>query len=145
MTTAIHLCGPDDADRLLALVERCHGEAGIASDPESRAAGVRPLLDGSPFGAAYVFGPSRAPSGYVIITFGWSTEMGGLSACVNEIWVRPSIRGHGIATEVLNALAPELRDAGVRIITLQADRTGGLFARTGFAPLTGVMQLARVL
>ena len=74
MNTAIHLATPAELEPLLALVARFHDEMGIPSDDTLRRAAVAPLLEGSPLGAAYLFGPARAPIGYVIVTFGWSLE-----------------------------------------------------------------------
>ena len=136
MTTAIHLCGPEDFERLDSLVARFHEEMQIASDPEARRAGLLPLLDGSPLGAAWLFGPSQAPSGYVVATFGWSVEFAGMDAFIDEIYVRPSIRGRGIATEVLHAIATALRDGGIRALHLEVARDDAgaqrLYAKSGF-------------
>lgn len=136
MTTAIHLCRPGDFDRLDNLVARFHAEMQIDSDADARCAGLMPLLDGSPLGAAWLFGPSQAPSGYVVATFGWSVEFAGMDAFIDEIYVRPSIRGRGIATEVLHAIAGALRDGGIRALHLEVDRDNHgahrLYAKSGF-------------
>lgn len=136
MSAALHLAKPDDFDRLDALVAAFHAEEGITLSPEKRHLGLAPLLSGIPHGAAYLIGPARAPIGYVIITFGWSIEFGGMDGFIDEIYVRPGVRGRGIASEVLLALPRTLAAAGMKAIHLEVDKTNDrsqrLYARSGF-------------
>ena len=137
MSTALHLCTPDDAARLGDLMTRFAQEYGLDQTPEDRAAALAPLLDGHPYGMAYLLGPSRASVGYLIVTLGWSIELGGMEAWLDEIYIRPPVRGRGIATEVLHALSKTLKQAGVRALHLEVDReaeaTQRLYRRAGFA------------
>ena len=57
MSAALTLGKPEHLEKLVALVESFHAEAGIASTDEDRRAGVGPLLEGIPHGAAYLIGP----------------------------------------------------------------------------------------
>ena len=101
MSAHLTLGAPEHLDKLVALVTAFHAEAGIEMSDEQRRRGLAPLLDGIPHGAAYLIGPPRAPIGYVVICFGWSVEFGGLDAIIDEIYVRPAVRGRGIATEAV--------------------------------------------
>lgn len=109
----------------------------------------RRFLDGSPHGAIYTIGPGRAPVGYVVITFGWSIEFGGLDGFVDEIYIRPTVRGRGIATEVLLTLPQALAQAGMRALHLEVDRDNPsaqkLYAKTGFKPRDRYMLMTRTL
>ncbi|QQA44404.1 GNAT family N-acetyltransferase [Pelagovum pacificum] len=134
--TPIRLASADDAPAVLSLVARFHEEYGIAADDAHREAALMPLLEGSPHGAVWLFGPARAPLGYMIVSFTWSIELGGMDAFLDEIYVRPSVRGRGIATQALHALSVSLRDGGVKAIHLEVDReneaTHRLYARDGY-------------
>lgn len=136
MSAALHLAGAGDIDRVLSMVAAFHAETGIDSDAEARRAGVEPLLTGSPYGAVYIIGPVRAPIGYLAVTFGWSLEFGGMDGFVDELWLRPAVRGRGIALEVLTGLPRALAEAGVRALHLEVDRDNAsarrLYARAGF-------------
>lgn len=149
MTTALHLARPEHIEALLPLVAAFHGEQAIEQTEESRRAGIAPLLEGSPLGAVYLIGPQRAPIGYIIITFGWSVEFGGMDAFVDELFIRPAVRGRGIATEVLGALPTALGQAGVRAIHLEVDQDNTvaqrLYARSGFRPRPRYMLMTRNL
>ncbi len=149
MSAAFTLAKPEHLDRLVALVAAFHDEAGITLSDEARQKGVSPLLDGIPHGAAYLIGPARAPIGYVIITFGWSVEYGGLDAFIDEIYVRPGVRRRGIASEALLALPSALSGGGVKAIHLEVGRDNAaaqkLYARAGFRPRDQFMLMSRKL
>jgi ribosomal protein S18 acetylase RimI-like enzyme len=149
MSAALHLAGPADLDRLCALVGAFHAEEGLASTEEARHAAIAPLLDGIPHGAAYLIGPTRAPVGYVILSFGWSLEFGGLDAYLDEIYLRPAVRGRGIASETLTALPGALAGGGIRAMHLEVDKGNEpakrLYARLGFKAREGYMLMSKRL
>ena len=118
MSAALHLAKPDDLARLLPLVSAFHLEEGLKSTDEQRTNALAPLLDGSPHGAIYLIGPSKGPIGYIVVTFGWSIEFGGLDGFIDEIYIRPGVRGRGVASEVITSLAGMLTSSTNRIIFL---------------------------
>ncbi|MBA86036.1 GNAT family N-acetyltransferase [Thalassobius sp. S69A] len=117
--TALHLARPEDLDRLLPLAGAFHAELALPTDDTTRRAGLVPLLEGSPHGVAYLIGPQKAPIGYVVICFGWSVEFGGMDGFVDEIYIRPGVRGRGIGSEVLTALPKALAGAGLKALHLE--------------------------
>ncbi len=148
MSARLHLCGADALERLEPMVAAFHAETGLASDPEHRRAALAPLLDGSPYGAVYLIGPERAPVGYLVVTFSWSLEFGGMDATLDELWIRPAVRGRGMAREALEALLRGLRPAGITAISLEAARGGpveAFHARLGFEPRAGLVLMSRRL
>ncbi len=136
MSAAIHLAASRDAKALLPMVASYHAEEGIASTPEHREAALAPLLEGSPLGCVYIIGPRTAPIGYIVITFGWSLEFGGMDGFIDEFFVRPGVRGRGVGSEVLGALIPQLEANGLRALHLEATaekpRLLQLYKRNGF-------------
>lgn len=120
--TALHLARPEDIDRLLPMITAFHAEQGIDTTDATRRAGLEPLLDGSPHGVAYLIGPQRAPIGYVIISFGWALEFGGMDGFVDEIFIRPGVRGRGIGSEVLTSLPKALAGAGLKALHLEVKK-----------------------
>jgi len=149
MSAALTLGKAEHLDALLPLCAAFHAEEGIASTEETRAAALLPLLEGSPYGAVYIIGPARAPIGYIVICFGWSVEFGGLDAIVDELFIRPSVRGRGIATEALVTLPNALAAYGLRAIHLEVSRDNEaavkLYKRAGFAPRDSYMFMSRTL
>ncbi len=149
MSTALHLAKPENLDQVLTLVVAFHQECGLSSTDDHRRAGIEPLLNGHPYGVIYLIGPARAPIGYVVITLGWSLEFGGMDGFVDEIYIRPPVRGRGIATEVLLELPKTLAAAGVKALHLEVDRENEtaqrLYARTRFIPRDRYMLMTKEL
>ncbi|MEL7092669.1 MAG: GNAT family N-acetyltransferase [Pseudomonadota bacterium] len=137
MSAALTLAAPEHAEKVLPLVAAFHAEEGLDRSDEARAAAVLPLLDGTPHGALYLIGPVRAPVGYVALGFGWSIEFGGIDGFIDELYIRPPVRGRGLASEVLQALPAALATAGVTALHLEvsADNAAAarLYERAGFA------------
>ena len=149
MTAALHLARIDDLDQLMTMVAAFHSESSIVQDDDKRRNALTPLLEGIPHGCVYLIGPSRAPLGYVILTFGWSVEFGGMDAFVDEIYIRPPVRGRGIATDVLQNLPKALADAGLTALHLEVDRTNDiaqkLYLRSGFKPRDRYVLMSKTL
>lgn len=137
MSAVLTLGKPEHLEKLFTMVTSYHSEAGITLSDEARLAGVAPLLEGIPHGIVYLIGPPRSPIGYIIITFGWSLELGGMDGTINEFYVRSGVRGRGVATETLQKLPKALGDAGLVALHLQLNNVDNtnrrLFTRVGFA------------
>ena len=149
MTTAIHLCGSEDSTALLTMVAQFHQEIGIETTEDEREASVMPILEGTPLAVAYLFGPKNASVGYLIISFGWSLELGGMDGFLDEIWIRPNVRKRGLAQEALNSVIGALKGAGLKAIHLEVNRNDGttqsLYRRLGFHMRDKYALMTRVL
>ena len=147
--TALHLARPDDAERVLAMIAAHRREAGSDADEAALREALEPLLEGSPHGAVYVLGPARAPVGYVVISFGWSLGLGGLTGHVEDIWIRPNVRGRGIGSEVLHALPRALAGAGLKALHVDVahdnPRARALYTRLHFRTREGQRLMTRTL
>lgn len=147
MSTSLHLCTPDDAQRLQSLVAAFHTEFQIERDEAQQEAALAPLLDGSPHGAVWLLGLPRAPVGYVVVTFGWSLELGGLDGTISELYVRPAVRKRGIASEALNALSKTLAASGLKALHLTVDDTNEsaqrFFRRNHYEHRDGLVAMSR--
>jgi ribosomal protein S18 acetylase RimI-like enzyme len=149
MSAQIRLARPEDLATLLPLVAAFHAEEGIESSEEQRISAVQPLLEGIPYGAVYLIGPARAPVGYIVVTFSWSVEFGGMDGFVDELFIRPPVRGRGIASEVLIALPRTLAEAGIRALHLEVDKDNEaaqrLYARARFQARERYMLMTKTL
>lgn len=149
MSTALHLAGEDDAARVVGLMERCFAETAPGRPLPDFAAIAGPLLAGSPLGAVWLIGPQRAPLGHVVVGFGWSVRHGGMIARLEQIFIRPSVRGRGIGTEVTHAIALRLRQTGV--VAFEVVLPGAMAgverfcARCGFAREDGSVVMSEAL
>lgn len=143
----LHLANTSDLEKLMPLVAAFHAHMGIEQSDEAREAALMPLLEGLPLGVAYLIGPRKAPVGYIVISFGYSVELGGIDAFIDEFYIREKVRSRGMGSEVLMTLLPALRDHGVKALHLEVDRTDEraqrLYKRAGFEPRAGYMLMTR--
>lgn len=122
MSAALHLAKPQDLEKLMPLVSAFHHEMGIGTEETALERALIPLLEGSPYGAVYLLGPRVAPMGYVVLTFSWSIEMGGMDGFIDEIYLRPAVRGRGLSLEALQSLRKVMQSAGIQALHIEVDR-----------------------
>lgn len=146
---SLHLATPEDLPKLLPLVAAFHEHQGFATSPEHQQEAIVPLLEGIPHGAIWMIGPRRAPVGYVVVSFGWSVEYGGMDAIVDEIFVRSAVRKRGMGSDALNGLAKALKEGGIKALHLEADQGDDqllrFYQRAKFETRTGYAYMSRVL
>lgn len=147
--TALRIAGPDDLERLLPLVAAYHAHDGINSDETHLRDALTPLLEGAPHGVIYLIGPRSSAVGYIALSFGWSIELGGIDAIIDEFWIRPAVRGRGMGSEALLGLLPALGRHGLKGLSLEVDRKNEgaqrLYARLGFEMREKYSLMTRVL
>lgn len=77
--------------------------------------------------------------GFAALSFLWTLERGGRAAWLDELYVVPERRGHGIGAALLQAALGVARDAGALAVDLEIEtghaRVASLYRRAGFAPL----------
>lgn len=131
----------------MRLVADHHGEQALSQPEDARRAALEPLLAGSPHGAIYLIGPGRAPIGYLVLSFGWSIVAGGMTGAVDEIYIRPAVRGRGIGSEVLTNLPKALAGAGLQVLHVEVPRDNEaaqrLCSRLRFAPHPDGLRMSR--
>ncbi|MBP0481852.1 GNAT family N-acetyltransferase [Sagittula salina] len=146
---SLHLATPEDLPKLLPMVAGFHAEMGYDTTAEHQLEAVMPLLEDSRHGAIWLIGPRRSPVGYIAVTFGWSLEYGGLDGIVDEIYIRPAVRGRGMGHDALDDIAKALKDAGVRALHLEVDREDEraqtFYGRARFRPRDRYIFMSRVL
>lgn len=147
MSTSFHLCQAADLATLASLTERRRAETGMASNPEQLAKGLAPLCAGTDQGAAYLFGPVKAPVGYLTLTFSWNPDSAAPEATIRDLFIRPSVRRRGLATEAISGIARALRSGGIAHLTASLPDDPALMALAAKCGLrtTGLAPVARAL
>ena len=146
---SLHLATSEDLPKLLPLVASFHESQGFETTADHQHEAIAPLLEGSPHGAVWLIGPRRAPVGYVVVSFGWSVEFGGMDAVVDELFIRNAVRKRGMGGEALDSLAKALKDGGIRALHLEARKDNEtllkFYARARFQARDGYVLMSRIL
>jgi GNAT superfamily N-acetyltransferase len=80
-----------------------------------------------------------AAVGVACVSFSWTVERGGTVAWLDELYVVPSMREHGIGNELLARVITTARAEGCRAVELEVEtshaRAEHLYRRHGFTDL----------
>nr|WP_245398670.1 GNAT family N-acetyltransferase [Oceaniglobus trochenteri] len=119
----------------MALASAFHLEEGRSSEGLEDA--LDALLAGVPNAVFYLIGPPKSPVGYALVSFGYALDLGGPTATIAELFIRPPVRGRGMGGEAVAALAKALSRHGIRALHIDAaaanPRASVFCRRLGFA------------
>ena len=135
MSVTLRIARPEDEERVMRLVLACHDETGLAPDPKARDAAIAALLSGEAPGTLYLVGPPSSPVGYLSVSFGHSISAGGTEAHMDELYIRPSVRRRGMASEAISAVTKMLSQHKVRALHVRIPgQAPGFLTRMRFSP-----------
>ncbi|MGA1263997.1 MAG: GNAT family N-acetyltransferase [Prochlorothrix sp.] len=113
-----------------------------------RSAPAQPPADSTPPAPAQIqiqtqTQPQSDPSGenpptigYCILTFGYSLELHGRTALIDELYLPPALRGQGLGTQILQRVIQVCQEQGMRMLELEVrpdnPKARGLYERLGF-------------
>ena len=110
------------AAELLDAIRRYYVEDALFFDAALVGPAVARLLAEPPLGRAFFLADEAgARAGYVVFTFGFDHEAGGLLAMVTDLFIEPTHRRRGYARAALGFVAQTCRALGVRGLELQVE------------------------
>ena len=142
---------PDDIPQLLSLIRRYWDFEGIEGFAALRIELVlKQLLEGSlPRGSIWVAESQGTLAGYLIVVLVMSVEHQGLMGEIDELFVLPESRGHGLGARLLAAAEAELAQRGCVRLQLQLAignrRARAFYERLGFGARAGYVLLDKPL
>jgi GNAT superfamily N-acetyltransferase len=112
------IADPADALAILRLARAFHVEDGHPlSDQGERA--LEHLLADRTHGLVLKIETNSAVIGYAVLCFGYSVELGGREMFLDDFYIIPSERGHGLGRSVMDALAGFARETGCVALHLE--------------------------
>jgi len=130
--------GPDDAQllgRMLADFNAEYGETEPSAEQVAALAGPQ-LASGE---VAVIFAAGDPPAGFAQLRYRSSLYSPGPDACLEELWVRPELRGRGLGRALLEAAMDLARELGADRMDLNTSVTDeaarALYERCGFTNL----------
>jgi ribosomal protein S18 acetylase RimI-like enzyme len=127
-----------------------YAESGFALDEDQAAAGFRALLADARLGRVWLIEqdavaaapdePAPLPAaGYIVVTFVFAMEYGGMAAVVDDFYVRPEARGQGLGKAALAEVRSACRDLGARAVRVEVGVNNlvaqAVYRSAGFEPL----------
>jgi GNAT superfamily N-acetyltransferase len=113
---------PDDIDRLIPLMRGYYRDDGLVFDESVARCIMLRLLSESQWGCVVLAHTATQAIGYGVLCLGFSLELGGNDAYIDELFVVPEHRGQGVAQRILDALEFWARTREVVALHLEVDR-----------------------
>lgn len=133
MNAQFFVAGKDDVDSLLVLQEEFYS---IENQKDTVKEVLRTLIDNAHFGKVWLIMINGNVSGYIIITLGFSFELKGKNAFLEELYLQPAYRNQGIEEKAIDFVGVQCKSMGIKAIHLQVDANNTanflLYQRYGF-------------
>ena len=128
--------GTEDIEILVALMREFYAEANYSLDLTRARESFEQLQRQPALGRAFIVNAGSEVAGYLVLTLTFSMEYGGLSAFLDDLYIRPHFRGKRVGTAALAWLEECARSLDVRAIHLEVGRDNApglsLYRSAGF-------------
>lgn len=132
----LRLATPADVELATQLMREFYQESGYAFEPVRGRAVIQELIADVSLGRLWLIDEQAETVGYIALTFGWSLEYLGRDAFIDDLYLRPSFRGRGLGTRVMEQVEEHARALDVQALHLEVGRENragqALYFRRGF-------------
>jgi len=136
MPTMIRRATGADVSALVGLMADFYSEAEFTLDTAAAARAFEALLAAPSLGTIWLAELDEAPLGHLVLSVAFSMEYGGMRGFIDDLYVRPSARGHGIGAALLDAAREGAIARGLRALCvetgLEDHPARSLYARAGY-------------
>jgi ribosomal protein S18 acetylase RimI-like enzyme len=126
----------DDVKTMLELTREFYAADEIPFDVMTAGRSLQDLVSNPALGRAWLIEVGGVIAGYIVVTYCFSLEFGGRCVLIDELYVRPTFEGRGIARAALDFVEQESRAAGAHALHLEVrmdnERARRLYERAGF-------------
>jgi GNAT superfamily N-acetyltransferase len=128
--------GAEDLETLLDLMAGFYEESGYALDRAHAEEAFSALLADSRLGRVWLIEQGSEAVGHVVVTFVFAMEYGGVTAVVDDFYVRPASRGAGLGTAALAEVRRACQELGMRAMRVEVGGDNAVaravYRRVGF-------------
>lgn len=136
---------PEDRKIFLSMAKSFYSSAAVAHNVDFQNFNITfdAVMSKSPFIRALIIANDEAPVGYVLLSFTYSNEMGGIVVLIEELYINESCRGMGFGSELFEFLEEEYPSAKRFRLEVRKDnkRAIELYMRLGYKVLDYVQMV----
>jgi ribosomal protein S18 acetylase RimI-like enzyme len=149
MSEILRLARPGDIEVLLPFMAEYCAFDGLQYDRERARRTMLALLEDPKLGRTWFIEEGGQACGYVALCYGYSLELGGRDAYVDELYLRERFRGRGLGTRALEAACRAAQAESIRALYLEVRQDNveaqRYYERLGFERRDRYFLLARRL
>lgn len=125
-----------DIPLLIEMMDEFYAEAGYELNRGHAAEAFAALIADDSRGLVWIVESPAESAGYLVLTLKFSMEYGGLTACLDDLYVRAAYRNRGLSTSALAEMREFCRGIGARAVSVEVGRDNGpaqtVYRRAGF-------------
>lgn len=128
---------PDDKDKFFVMVKKFYAPPAVLHFPpdEVMLSAFDATINIPDLVKGYIFECDGEPAGYAIVSMKFETEVGGMAAWIEELFVEDKFRGYGIGHKFFEFIAEEMKGKISRLRLEVGDENDGakrLYGNLGF-------------
>ncbi len=116
---------------------------GIRFDAKRIAPALRKLLRDESLGCVWMIHQGSEVAGYVILTFNYDLEFGGMQGIITDLFIREKYRGGGLGKRALECVEDYCQGIGISALELQVEHENT--AAQKFYRKLGFHRLSRIV
>ena len=136
MDVALRKCQPEDLDGLLPYVFAFHAFENVKMPDRKRRDAIAGLLENQQLGGIWWIEKFGRDIGYIALCYGYSIELAGRDAFIDEFFLVEEERGKGIGGHILEQIKVIAKDIGIETLHLEVGQENvkaqRLYSRCGF-------------
>ncbi len=137
---AIRRATHTDIETLVQLMRDFYAESQYQLDAKWATESFSALLSNPALGCVWLIVASERAVGHVVLSVRYAMEHGGLSAYIDDLYVKPEFRRQGAASAAFDSLLAECRARGCKSIHVEVGESNvaavSLYSRYGLQRLT---------
>ena len=139
---------PDDKTVFIAMMEKLYSSKAVAQKVDSQIfeETFHAAVNNSPFIKAYIIEDEGTPVGYAVISFSFASEVGGLVALLEDIYISDTCRGKGLGSQFMRFMEEEypLVKRYRLEVTKKNEKAMALYSKLGYKVLDYVQMVKDV-
>lgn len=129
----------EDVPVLVQMMAGFYAESGYVLRRSRATEAFAALLEGPHLGRIWLVAHGPGVAGYVVVTFSFAMEYGGVIGIVDDFYVRPERRGEGLGTAALAAVRRACAGLGLRALRVEVGGDNAVaqavYRSAGFEPV----------
>ena len=125
-----------DVQQLVTMMAEFYSDSPYKLNPRRATETFTSLLADERLGHVWFIQANSKDVGYVVVTLCYSMNYGGLSAIVDDFFIRPAFRGAGLGKATMEEVRSYYASRGVRAMHVETGRDNtpalAVYRRTGF-------------